>query len=473
MKRIFLLFILLLPGWAAFTQGVGIGTSVPKAPFHVASGKTVLFGSDTSGGGSKLMWIPSKYAFRAGGIGAASAQGFTFNEDPHAWDADSIGAFSFAGGYGNKAIGMGSTAFGLKNSVQNYASFAAGEHNELNNEYTWAVGSNNTIISNSSMAFGLNNMVNSAAGFAIGSNNEVYGDFNIVAIGSSNTCTAFNAMALGHYNDATNLYSTAIGADHMVGSVYGMSIGFNTINNSRNCIIVGASNASLSGWSPDAWKATDPIFIVGNGYQGNRNNAMLIQKNGWVGINTNTPDGLLHLRFNSSIGLPQLLLEESSNDYSRITFRNTNPGYWDVAAFTQPFLGNTSSAHMNFYFSQFGNVLSLRGNGNASLAGVLTQNSDERLKKNIEPLSNALSRMLKINGYTYNWKDTLRGSDLQIGFLAQEVEAQFPELVATDEEGIKSVAYGNMVPVLLQAIKEQQQQIDDLQTKVNRMMERQ
>jgi len=448
------------------SQNVGIGTTTPHAAFNVAAGKTVLFGSDTSGGGSKLMWIPSKYAFRAGGIGPASIEGWTFNEDPHAWEADSIGAFSFAGGYGNKALGMGSTAFGLKNTVRHYASFAAGDHNELSKEFAYAIGRDNNVISNSSMAFGHSNMVNSVAGFAIGSGNEVYGDFNIVAIGSGNTCTEYNAMALGNYNDATNLYSTAIGANHLVESIYGMSIGFNTINNSRSCTVVGSTNASLPGWSPDTWVATDPIFIVGNGHQQNRNNAMLIQKNGWVGINTNTPDGLLHLRFNSSTGIPQLLLEESTNDYSRITFRNTNPGHWDVAAFTQPLLGSTSSAHINFYFSQFGNVFSLKGNGNATLAGVLTQNSDIRLKKNIEPISDALARVMKINGYTYNWKDPLRGSDLQIGFIAQELEQQFPELVATDADSIKSVAYSNMIPILLEAIKEQQKQIEELKALV-------
>ncbi|HEX5112981.1 MAG TPA: tail fiber domain-containing protein [Saprospiraceae bacterium] len=449
-----------------YAQNVGIGTTTPKAAFNVAPGKTVLFGNDTTGSGGKLMWIPSKYAFRAGAVGSVSTQGFTFNEDPHTWDADSIGAFSFAGGYSNKALGMGSTAFGLKNTVRNFASVAIGEHNDLTKEFAYAMGRDNRILSNSSMAFGNSNMVNSVAGFAIGTDNEVYGDFSIVAIGSSNTCSEYNAMALGHFNDATNLYSTAIGANHLVESVYGMSIGYNTINNSRNCTIVGATNLSMPEWSPDVWRGTDPIFIVGNGYQQIRNNAMLIQKNGWVGINTNTPDGLLHLRFNSFSGIPQLMLEESSNDYSRITFRNTNPGYWDVAAFTQPFLGNNGSAHINFYFSQFGNVLSLKGNGNASLAGVLTQNSDMRLKKNIEPIADALTRVLKINGYTYNWNDTLRGSALQIGFIAQELEQQFPELVATDDDGIKSVAYSNMIPVLLEAIKEQQKEIEELKAMV-------
>ncbi|MEO5681819.1 MAG: hypothetical protein ABIQ88_04215 [Chitinophagaceae bacterium] len=51
----------------------------------------------------------------------------------------------------------------------------------------------------------------------------------------------------------------------------------------------------------------------------------------------------------------------------------------------------------------------------------------------------------------------------QIGLIAQEVEAHFPQLVLIDKEGIKSVAYANMVPVLVESIKEQQKMIEELQ----------
>jgi hypothetical protein len=105
------------------------------------------------------------------------------------------------------------------------------------------------------------------------------------------------------------------------------------------------------------------------------------------------------------------------------------------------------------------NKLTIFANGNATLAGTLTQNSDERLKQNIQHLNNPLEKLTALSGYTYRWKDAGRGSEEQIGLLAQEVEKQFPQLVRTDENGTKSVAYQNLVPVLIEAIKQQQQTI--------------
>ena len=69
---------------------------------------------------------------------------------------------------------------------------------------------------------------------------------------------------------------------------------------------------------------------------------------------------------------------------------------------------------------------------------------------------------MTLHGYTYNWIDSTRSPEQQIGVMAQEVEAVYPQLVSTDKHGLKSVAYGAMVPVLLESIKEQQAMIDDL-----------
>ena len=109
-------------------------------------------------------------------------------------------------------------------------------------------------------------------------------------------------------------------------------------------------------------------------------------------------------------------------------------------------------------------TLRLRGNGNMTIAGSLTENSDLRLKKDINQLTSVLPKLNQISAYTYHWKDESRGDRPQIGLLAQEVEAQYPELVSADEEGTLSVSYTKLVPVLLEAIKEQQTQIGTLQS---------
>src|SRR5205085_126939 len=106
---------------------------------------------------------------------------------------------------------------------------------------------------------------------------------------------------------------------------------------------------------------------------------------------------------------------------------------------------------------------------NGSVAGVGNYNnvSDARYKTNIATFDNALDTILNLRGVTFDWKrDDYPGMNFsdgkQIGFLAQEVEKVLPELVTTDRKGYKSVAYANVVPVLVEAVKTQQKQINDL-----------
>lgn len=111
--------------------------------------------------------------------------------------------------------------------------------------------------------------------------------------------------------------------------------------------------------------------------------------------------------------------------------------------------------------------------GDATISGKFNSNgiqesSDIRFKRNVTPLANALNNVMKLEGVSYNWKqdefpDRNFGSQTEIGVIAQEVEKIYPELVATDSEGFKSVQYSHLVPVLIEAIKEQQKQISSLQ----------
>lgn len=97
-----------------------------------------------------------------------------------------------------------------------------------------------------------------------------------------------------------------------------------------------------------------------------------------------------------------------------------------------------------------------------TLTGTFSCLSDIRLKKNISKLSNdALSKILKLNpvSYHYNWQ---KEEDTPLyGFIAQEFETVFPELVFTDKEkGYKSLSYTPLIPYIIKAIQEQQKQIE-------------
>jgi hypothetical protein len=87
--------------------------------------------------------------------------------------------------------------------------------------------------------------------------------------------------------------------------------------------------------------------------------------------------------------------------------------------------------------------------------------SDIRLKNDIQPLDNTLEKIMKLRGVTFKYNNDASGKK-QIGFIAQELEQIFPELVTTGEDGFKGVSYANITAVLLEGIKQQQKQIEDL-----------
>jgi len=97
--------------------------------------------------------------------------------------------------------------------------------------------------------------------------------------------------------------------------------------------------------------------------------------------------------------------------------------------------------------------------GNIYASGTITELSDARFKENIEPIGNALDKVCSIGGYTYN----KIGSDEKMsGVIAQEVANVLPEVVRGSEDTNYSVSYGNMVGLLIEAIKELKSEIDEL-----------
>ena len=77
-----------------------------------------------------------------------------------------------------------------------------------------------------------------------------------------------------------------------------------------------------------------------------------------------------------------------------------------------------------------------------------------RLKRDIQPLENFLEKVLKLRSVSYFWKDQSFDSTKQVGFIAQEVEKVFPELVKTDSKGFKAMSYSQLVSPFIDAFKE-------------------
>lgn len=433
--------------------------------------------------------------------------------------------YSNMSGGGDQFIGYQA---GFKNTTggnNQFSGYQAGYNNTVGN-YNFFQGFN----AGKSNVFGQNNYFsgyqagyssttsdNHFVGFKAGYNTTTgnYNQFEGDLAGYSNTTGAQNQF-IGFdagYNNTTASnnqfngwqagYSNTIGYNNYFA---GWQAGYYNTTGSQNQFLgfqAGAHNTSGSNNFYSGFKAGlnnttghDNCFI---GYQAGLNNANG-HHNIFIGPSAgasetdsyklyisvaDVPDPLIYgdfgldfLRFNGQTQIdntsgylqPLLLLKEESATYATIQFRKWNAGgYWNQSAYVDP--SYQESNQMVWFANEF-EAMKLFGNGNLFIWGDLTEYSDSTLKEKIQPLRNTLSALQNINGVSYNWKDKQRkGTAHEIGLLAQEVEKYFPELVHTDEKGLKSVSYTHMVPVLLEAIKEQQAEIDQLKSKQREMDE--
>ena len=92
--------------------------------------------------------------------------------------------------------------------------------------------------------------------------------------------------------------------------------------------------------------------------------------------------------------------------------------------------------------------------------------SDERLKDNIQPITEPLWKVSQIGGYTFDWndkQDTYEGHD--VGVVAQEIHKVLPEVVMKRSNGYLGVKYEKIVPLLIESIKELKKEVDDIKQK--------
>jgi hypothetical protein len=116
------------------------------------------------------------------------------------------------------------------------------------------------------------------------------------------------------------------------------------------------------------------------------------------------------------------------------------------------------------------NALEVNGNASKATAGDWLANSDARLKKEITPLTNALEKLLQLQGITYEWNDdktgTTRPSGRHMGFTAQNIQQVFPQLVTTDAQGFLQTAYGTYDALYVEAIKALVKKVEALEAEI-------
>jgi hypothetical protein len=164
-----------------------------------------------------------------------------------------------------------------------------------------------------------------------------------------------------------------------------------------------------------------------------------------------------NLHLNSGSGSAVIVNWDNGNggNPANWAFRVGNGASADVAYITYG-----GSMGINGSFIANGNITA---NGNVTAFGSVSWTSDRRLKEDIQPIIDASKKVAQLNGVVYTRKGT---SQRATGLIAQDVQKVAPEAVVMNEDGYLSVAYGNLVGLLVEAIKDQQKQIDDLQRAV-------
>lgn len=195
--------------------------------------------SPTSGNGTRMAWIPARSAFQAGT--------FNTNDGSVRFISENIGLFSFCGGLNAEARSRGGIALGIdaiSDGTSNTIAF--GETVRANGTNCLVMGQNSWANANNSILGGFNSSIQE-------------GTSNTILFGESATANANNS--------------------------YGLGRGLNM--NTFGCLFLGSFNLKTIGVNPTTWVPTDPLFVLGNGQSDAiRSDAMVVQKNGIVNINT-------------------------------------------------------------------------------------------------------------------------------------------------------------------------------------------
>ncbi|WP_165903787.1 tail fiber domain-containing protein [Hymenobacter gummosus] len=228
------------------------------------------------------------------------------------------------------------------------------------------------------------------------------------------------------------------------------------------------------GWGTQVWDlaGNEANFFVRDVTNGSRlpfrirpgapTSSLDISAAGNVGVGLAAPQAKLHVDGSVKINAANTLefgagLTGKQTDAGTIGYGNLTADALNIVG-----AGTSTADRKVAIYSEGG----LTVTGNLTLNGVVASSSDARLKTAVRPLAGALAGVQALRGRRYRFKPGQGPQGEQLGFLAQELEQVYPELVSTGPDGLKAVNYAQLTPVLVEALKEQQRQIEQLRAEV-------
>ena len=244
-----------------------------------------------------------------------------------------------------------------------------------------------------------------------------------VRIGGFASSNKDDTVAVGYHAKSTGLNSISMGSGATASHLNSIAIGFGAASHANNTVTLGnASTASIDANS-------DAVTSLGS--------------LAYRYTNLFSQAASIHAASAGSASI-QLWADGGAQDDDKWNINAADSGNFSITS-------SATAAEVS--------LLTITNTGDMTVSGDITINSDERLKQNIEPLTDALALVNQLDGKVYHWRPEL-GRDVRrkVGFIAQEVESVLPDLITENKEGFKSVNYQGVVPVLVNAVKELSQQ---------------
>jgi len=497
--------------------GVGIGTTSPGYKLEVAGtvgigGNTIPIANNTYtlGGGSNK-WSQIWGARFFADDGSAGSPSYTFAGDQDSGffkPGDGALAITINGvermriDGGNVGIGTTSPAFKLQ-----VKSTGAGDIAQFTGDQGFD-GANRVYITNDAYVYGRTNLVltgrldASNDGFSFGTNcrNSIVFNTNLGGAQGA-TGTAKYSIQLEGNSGTLYFQSSGSSAASRTGIAFtqdsnvgiGNTAPADKLDVSGN-ISIGSTNKLYNGSAADSaglFFSSNAVNI--SGYSGinfrasttnipDQSIRMVITNTGNVGIGTTSPLSKLDVYSSTATATAPTVFLSQNAGYGQIAALDTYHGLTLRGYPTVKDDYTTSAADVMSFFEYGGDFRFYKKNVSAlTLQGRLNDGtwtvtgdvvaygspSDITLKTNIKPLEGALEKIMQLKGVSFTWKEDTETNQItgikdDIGFIAQEVQEVLPEMVRKNENGLLSLRDKGITALLVEAIKEQQRQIDDL-----------